>query len=64
MRTENGRGDTKYVMTKKLEPEVTNPRYQGATPEMVARALLRQREPDEKPESVREPGPEAVHVLE
>ena len=34
-------------MTKRSkEPEIVNPRYAGATPEMVGRALLR-REPDE-----------------
>lgn len=34
-------------MTKRpKEPEIINPRYAGATPEMVGRALLR-REPEE-----------------
>ena len=40
-------------MTKKTkqpkppEPEVLNPRYEGATPAMVARALLRVKPKDE-----------------
>ena len=45
---------------KKLpEPEILNPRYKGATPEMVALALLRQKpnEPknDDEPEVVNPP---------
>lgn len=34
----------------KREPEILNPRYAGATPEMVGRALLQPREPEEKSE--------------
>ncbi len=34
----------------KQEPEILNPRYAGATPEMVGRALLQPREPEEKSE--------------
>ena len=43
-------------MTKKpKEPEILNPRYAGATPEMVGIALLRHR-PDE-PQEEDEPSP-------
>ena len=37
-------------MTGKLkEPEVLNPHYEGATPEMVGRALVRHAEPAPQP---------------
>lgn len=34
---------------KPKEPEVLNPHYEGATPKMVGRALLRHAEPETQP---------------
>ena len=34
---------------KNNDPPVTNPHYEGATPKMVGRALLRHAEPAPKP---------------
>ena len=33
------------VKPKPADPPITNPHYEGATPEMVGRALLRHQEP-------------------
>ena len=43
------------AMTKDSKPDMfINPRYPGATPEMVVHALLRPREPEEESDSDRE----------
>lgn len=35
--------------SKPAEPPLTNPHYEGATPEMVGRVLLRHQEPEPQP---------------
>ena len=49
------RKDKKMPEEPRQEVEILNPRYRGATPEMVARALLRPVEQSEKSETEQEP---------
>lgn len=44
---------------KPADPPITNPQYEGATPEMVGRALLRHQEPEPQPKGGDQAEPDA-----